>query len=92
MTQVFGRIAVVAAAVLGIAVVTPRTVHAASDTAIATATNITPIGYTIAVAPGTHTINRSGGGSPNWRELALYGAFGSILTVLNSSITALLVF
>ncbi len=85
MTQVFGRIAVVAAAVLGIAVVTPRTVHAASDTAIATATNIT-------VAPGTHSINRSGGGSPNWRELALYGAFGSILTVLNSSITALLVF
>lgn len=37
------RIAVVAVAVIGIAAVTPRSVHAAADTAIATATIIAPI-------------------------------------------------
>ncbi len=46
MTRVFGLISVVAVAVIGIASVTPRTVHAADATAIATATIITPISIT----------------------------------------------
>ncbi len=46
MTKVIGRIAVVAIAVAGIGMVTPRTVHAASDTANATANIIAPITIT----------------------------------------------
>ncbi len=46
MTRVFGLISVVAVTVVGIAMVTPRTVHAADATAIATATIIAPISIT----------------------------------------------
>ncbi len=46
MTKIFGRISVIAVAVLGIAMVTPRTVHAAAATANATATIIAPITIT----------------------------------------------
>ena len=46
MTKIFARISVVAVAVVGIAMVAPRTVHAAAATANATATIIAPITIT----------------------------------------------